>query len=135
MALDGITLLNAPTSASWTGGTAITFQSDGTPVATGIHVSDTTETDYRLKKHATFKNRNAKLQSDGSFSKTRKDVVLTIPFELADGSMSYQVARVSLEFHPEFSAVAGNLGNLRHYAAQCLLDSETDNYYNYGSVK
>jgi hypothetical protein len=134
MALKGISLLNAPTSASWTGGTATVFNEDGTPVATGVRVSDSVETDLRLKKHITFKNRNAQLQSDGTFSKARKDIVVTIPFELADGTISYQVVRLSVEFHPEYSATAGNLDNLRHFGAQVLLDAETDDYFDHGSV-
>jgi hypothetical protein len=134
MALSGISLLDGVTSNSFTGGTALVFEKDGTPVATGVHVSDTTETDLRLKKHITFKNVNTKLQSDGSFSKSRRSMVLTIPFELADGSISYQVFRGEIEFHPEFAAVAGNLDNLRYFGAQVLTDSETDTYFDHGSV-
>jgi hypothetical protein len=135
MSLNGISLLDAATACAASGGSALVFEDDGTPVATGVHVSDTTETDLRLKKHITFKNRNAQLQSDGSFSKTRKDTVLTIPFELADGSISYQVVRTQTEAHPQFAAVAGNMDNLRFMGAQVLVDSETDSYYDHGSTK
>jgi len=135
MSIDGISILDKPTSVTWTGGTATTFESDGTPVATGIRVSDTVETDLRLKKHITYKNVGAKIQSDGSFSKARKFIIVTIPFELADGSISYQVVRTECEFHPEFAAIAGNLDNLRHYGAQSVLDSEVDTYFDHGSVK
>jgi hypothetical protein len=135
MSLDGISLLEAPTSVAWTAGTATVFEHDGTPVATGIRVADLTETDLRLQKHCVFKNKNTQMQSDGSFSKIRKNISFTIPFELADGSISYQVFRGEFELHPEFVAVAGNVSNLRNYAGQIILDSETDNYYNHNSVK
>lgn len=135
MSINGISILDSPTSVAWTGGVATSFEDDGTPVATGIRVSDTSETDLRLKQHMTFKNVNAKLQSDGSFSKARKYINVTIPFELADGSISYQALRIEAEFHPEFAAVAGNLKNLRHRGGQACLDSETDTYWDHGSTR
>ena len=134
MSLNGISLLDGVTSYTPTGGTALVFEDDGTPVATGIHVSDTTETDLRLKKHITFKNVNPKQQSDGKFSKARRSSILTIPFELADGSVSYQVVRQEVEFHPEYAAVAGNLTNARLLGAQMLIDAETDTFYDHGST-
>lgn len=135
MSIDGMSVLNAATSMSVTGGTATTFEVDGTPVATGVRVSDTVETDLRLKKHFTFKRNAAKLQSNGTFSKEKRSVVLTIPAELADGSISYQVARVEFEYHPEFSAVAADLLNLRLLAAQAITDAELDNFYQHGSTR
>jgi hypothetical protein len=135
MSINGITLLNEATAVSLTGGTGIVFEDDSTPVATGIRVSDTDETDLRLKKHVTFKNRNAQMQGDGSFSKARKDVILTVPFELADGSISYQVFRGQCELHPEFVAVAANLANFRYLAVQTISDSELDKFYAHGSTR
>jgi len=135
MSIDGISLLEAPTGVTWTAGTATVFEHDGTPVATGIRVADVSETDLRLQKHAVFKNRNTSLQADGSFSKTRKNMSITIPFECADGSISYQVVRCEVETHPEFSAVAGNMTLLRYFGAQLFTDPELDNYYDHNSVK
>lgn len=134
MSLSGISLLDAPTSVAWTGGTATVFEKDGTPVATGLRVTETTETDPRLQMHVTFKSQPHQMQSDGTFSKSKRRFVVTIPFELADGTIDYQTFRGELFAHPEFMAVAGNLDNLRHLAGQCILDAETDNYYDYGST-
>lgn len=132
--LDGISLLDAPTSVAWTGGTATVFEKDGTQVATGLRVSETTETDPRLQMHVTFKSQPHQKQNDGSFSKERRRFVLTIPHELADGTIEYATFKGELAAHPEYMATAGNLDNLRHLAGQCILDAEADNYYDFGST-
>lgn len=131
MSIDGISLLMDPTSVAWTGGTATSFETDGTPVTNGIHVADMSESDFRVRTHVTYKNRNPVRQADGTFSKGKKDIILTIPFELASGDISYQVVRIGFEIHPEFTG----LDNLRHLAGQAVLDAEVDNFFVYGSVK
>lgn len=132
MAINGMQLLMNPTSVAWTGGTATSFETDGTPVATGIHVADMSEADFRLRTHITFKNRNPVLQPDGSWSKGKKDVILTIPREQTDGTIVFDVARVSLEINASTSTA--DASNLRHLIAQAILDSELDAYYIYGST-
>lgn len=133
--LDGMVILNAPTSVSWTGGTAVTFESDGSSVANGTHIVDTSATDWRTQSHITYKSRRPVVQGDGSFSKARREGVFTLPFILADGTVSYQVVRISIEAHPEFAAIAGNISRLRHFGGQMFLDSETDDFFNVGSTK
>lgn len=133
--LNGITLMNGATGVSVTAGTSLVFEDDGTPVNAGIRVSDQSELDLRLKKHLTFKNFNSQMQSNGTFSKARKFIILTIPFELADGSISYQVIRTEAELHPEFVAVAANLLNFRLLGAQVLTDAEADSFWAHGSTR
>lgn len=133
MPINGMSVLNTPSSVAWTGGTATVFVDDGTPVATGIHVADQSSTDFRTRKHLTYKNRNPVKQPDGSYSKGRKSINVTVPIALADGSYSYQVARIEFEIHPELDAAG--VSNLRHLAGQAILDSEVDNFFTFGSVK
>jgi hypothetical protein len=133
MPLDGMTLLKDPTSASWTGGVSASFETDGVTVAGGIHVADMTVADFRLRPHLTYKNRNPAQQKDGSFSKGKRDITLIIPIPLADGSISPQVFRGSFELHPELGAAG--LSNLRHLAAQSILDADVNSFFTYGSTK
>lgn len=134
MPINGMIILDSPTP-SFTGGTGVTYEDDGTPVATGIHISDTTETDQRLKKHITFKNKNGALQNNGTFSKFVRKAVGTIPFVLADGTISYQVVRIELEAHPEYASDPSRLANLRCFGGQLILDGDTDKFYQHGSTR
>lgn len=131
--LDGISLLNSPTSVAWTGGTATVFETDGTPVRNGIHVADVAEANFLIRKHITFKNRNPVRQGNGTYSKGYRDTIVTIPIVLADGTVSYQVGRAYFEIHPE--ATAATQLNLRHLVGQTVLDSEVTNFYVSGSTK
>lgn len=134
MPLDGMSILDQPSGHSLTDGTPLAFERSGQTIANGVRVSDTTETDWRLKKIATFKSVDTNLQSDGSYSKARRSVTVKVPFILADGTTSSQLVRVEAEIHPEFAAVAGNLSNLRYLGAQVLIDSDTDSFYNNGTL-
>lgn len=134
MPLNGISLLDAPTSVAWTGGTATVYDKDGTVVSNGLRVSDSSESDPRVRGHITFKGNPHRQLSDGSFNKAKRDIIITVPFALADGSYSYQVVRISMETHPEFEAASGVMDNLRHLAGQCILDAETDDFFDYGST-
>jgi hypothetical protein len=133
MSLDGISIMNDATGLSVTGGSAATFSSDGLEVKNGIHVSDDTETDLTIVPHATFKNKPHALQSDGTWSKGRRDINLTQPLLLASDKISYQVARVQMELHPEWSEA--EVKEFRYRLAQFIIDSETDAFWYKGTVK
>jgi hypothetical protein len=133
MSINGISLQKASTGITVVGGTATVFDDDGLEVKNGIHVVDTTETDYISRIHATFKNRSPSLQADGTFTKGRRDINLTIPLTLASGAISYPVYRGSFEIHPEMTTA--QIAEIRRLAVQTIADTELDNYYNIGSVK
>jgi len=132
MPLQGMTLAKNATSAAATGGTSTTFSNDGVSIPNGIHVADLAEADFRIRTHITLKTRNPALQSDGSYSKGKRNITVTVPILLDDGSVSYQVARIELEMHPELTAA--EVSNLQLLAAQTLCDSDTANFIAYGSL-
>jgi len=133
MSIDGISLLKSPSSVAWTGGTATVFENDSTSVRNGIHVADTSNDDFLTRDHMTFKSRSPVRQKDGSFSKGTRDINVTMPITLADGSIAYNVARTTYEIHPETSAA--QLSTLRHYSGQTALDSELDKFFTIGTTK
>lgn len=132
MPLNGMTISIGATSAAATGGTATPFNQDGVVVSNGIHVANLTEPDFRVRSHVTFKTRVPTLQADGSYSKARRDIILTQPKILADGSVSFQVARIGLEFHPEASEA--EVLDLSLCAAQLLFDADTASFIKHGSL-
>jgi hypothetical protein len=125
--------MNDATGISVTGGTGTVYEDDGLEVRNGIHVVDTTEADFLDRKHITLRNRPYSLQSDGSYSKGVRSIVVTMPHELADGTRSFGVVRLSFELHPELTAA--QINELRRLAAQVANDAETDNFFLYGSTK
>lgn len=133
MAIDGMSLLKGATGISITGGTAAVFESDGLKVSNGIHVVDTTVSDLTLCPHATFKNKPHSLQSDGSYSKGKREVNFTVPKVLASGQTSFQVSRNQFEIHPEMTDA--EILELRLMTCQLIMDSELDNFFKYGSTK
>lgn len=122
------------TGITVTAGTAAAFVDDGLDVKNGLHVVDATSTDFITRKHATFKNRPATPQADGSYSKGKRDINLTTPIvHPTNGKTLFPVFRGTFEIPPEMTA-AQRL-ELRLLACQLIMDSETDDFYDFGSTK
>lgn len=103
MPIQGITLKVGATDVEATnGGTATAFETDDVRVNNGIHVSDPT-TAFTSRPGISYRSRPPVLQPDGSWSKAKRLITVTIPYTLADGSTSFQVFRSEGEFHPEYS--------------------------------
>jgi hypothetical protein len=119
------------TGGTTTGGTDITFNTDGVDVKNGIHVGDMA-TSFATRTNITFKTRNPSLQSDGSYTKAKRTMSLSIPKTLADSSTSFQVVRIEAELHPE--CTTAEVTNIRMLAAQLLTDSDTLEFFNNGSL-
>lgn len=132
MAINNISLLKAATGITVTGGSATTYQNDGLDVKNGIHVVDTSETNFLIRPHATFKNKAAAAQPGGKFSKGVRSFNFTIPFAEADGTISYPVFRGTMDLPPTMSVA--QILQLRLMATQIIMDSELDNYFVYGTI-
>lgn len=131
--INGITLKKGATGISVTAGTDAVWTDDGLDVKNGIHVVDSTSTNFITRPHATFKNRPAQLQPDGTWSKGKRDFNVTTPIVLASGATSFPVFRGGMELHPEMTAA--QILELKMLACQMIMDAELDAYYTYGSIK
>lgn len=120
------------TSLSVTGGTVKTFTPDGQSVMNGIHVADNSETDFRVKKHITFKNRNPQRLSDGTYGKGKKDIILTVPYLDADGIVRFATFRYACEYDPVIPAATVKDG--RYLMAQALFDTDIENFHAAGDI-
>lgn len=133
MAINGITLMKGATGITVTAGTSAVYTDDGLEVKNGIHVVDSTATNFITRPHATFKNKPAALQPDGSWSKGRRDFNITTPIVLASGATSFPVFRGTMELHPEMTAA--QILELKMLACQIIMDAELAEYFSYGSIK
>lgn len=120
------------TSIAATGGTSKTFTPDGQTVMNGVHVADNAETDFRVKKHITFKNRNPQRLSDGTYTKGKKDIILTIPYLNGSVMVKYATFRYNADVDPEIPAATVKDG--RYMMAQLLFDSDCENFHASGDI-
>lgn len=119
------------TSFTVVGGTDLTFAPDGVVVPSGTHVSVPADTDFRIRRNLTFRNRPPVYQN-GIWSKGKQSFVFQIPIILADGSVSFDLFRGEREMHPEGSAAHGL--ELLFVSAQILFDSDFATFWSGGSV-
>lgn len=127
-----VTIKTGATGFSVTAGTDKVFSDDGQSVTNGRHYADASTADFRIRPHLTLKNRNPQRQSDGSYSKGKREGILTIPILKANGTVSYNTWRYSQEYDPEIPAATEKDG--RFMLAQVLFDSETESFNTTGSI-
>lgn len=127
-----ITVMTGATGFSVTGGTSKVFSLDGQTVQNGVHLADASITDFRIRPHVTVKNRNPQRQPDGSYSKGKKEVIVTFPFLKADGTIGFNVDRHTHEYDAEVSAALDK--DLRYVAAQFQFDSEMETFHTGGAL-
>jgi hypothetical protein len=106
------------------GGAAQTFDRTSTPVTNGYEYADVSEADHLARQKVVMTARNPALQADGSYSKHKTKAQFVLPITLADGSISYNVVRSEIEYHPEASAA--NVAELREMGAQMFISSAFD---------
>lgn len=132
MPISGLTLMENATSISVTGGTSIAFEEDGIEVKNGKHVADVAESDFTIRKNASFRNRAPSLNSDGTYTKGKRMITLVHPKKLADLSTTFNLVRIEVEAHPE--TTAAELLDLTNSGAQLLFDSDSADFLAVGSI-
>lgn len=133
MALASIAIADTATSMSVTGGTSKTYTPDGQQVTNGIHVADSSVSDFRVRPHITWKNRNPQRLSDGTYGKGKKDVIVTYPYlDATTGRVEFATARYCFEYNPVIPAATQK--NARYLLAQCLFDADAENFHVSGDI-
>lgn len=130
MALNGSTILTGATLNA-TGGTACTFTTDGSNIASGVHVSDQSVNDFKTRPGVTFKARMPQKRSDGTWQKGKFTATLTRPKVMADTRVEFPLVRVELEFTDESTVT--ELLELRKQGAQILFDTDFDSFWTSGN--
>lgn len=132
MPIQGSVLKTGATSLTTVGGTDITFTPDGVTVVGGVHVSDASQTDFRIRKNMTVKNRVPSLGADGVYSKDKKSITITCPKILSSGKTVFNLIRIERELHPESTAAEGT--ELQLLGAQALSDADFTSFWQSGSL-
>lgn len=131
MSLKNMTLKEGGT-LSVTAGTDIVFADEGSTIQNGVRLIVPATADYRVRESIVAKTRSATIQSDGSYSKLKRGVTLTVPFLLASGATAFNVMRIEMEIHPEAEAAVRQ--RLLTLGAQMLFDSDTVSFWATGSL-
>lgn len=134
MSVQNATLLVGGT-VSATGGTSTGFVPNGSDVAGGVQVVDSTSTNAVTRASITLRTvKNAVLDmSTGLFiGKTKRQAQLVRPKVLASGRVIFPLVRIELETHPEMTDA--EVSALLSEGAQLLVDADFTSFWKMGSV-
>lgn len=120
------------TAMTPTGGSDVTFTPDGVSVPNGIHVADAAQTDFRIRRNMTIKNKIPTLNGNGVYSKDKKSITFVAPKLLASGETVFNLIRIEREVHPESSAAEAL--DLCMIGAQLLSDTDFSAFWSSGSM-
>lgn len=133
MPLNGLSISHGATSLSVTGGTARAFTPDGQTVTNGLHVAAMAVTDFRIRPHISFKNRNPNRKTDGSFTQGTRTIVLTTPYlDSTTGVVHYDTWTLEHRYSPVIPDA--DLKSARYNAAQLLFDSDCESFNTGGDL-
>lgn len=132
MSLQNCTVMSGATGLTVVGGSAETFTPDGLTVASGIHIADAAQPDFRIRKNMTAKNRPPVLNSDGTYTKDKKSITIVAPKLLASGKTQFNLIRIEREIHPESTAAEAK--ELNMLGGQALSDTDFDAFWTAGSL-
>lgn len=132
MGVRNATILTGATLAA-TGGTSSTLSVTGVTVPNGVQIADFSVADFRIRPVVTVRSRVPALLKDGTWSKSKQQVSITIPKILANGSTTFPVRRIEIEDHPEMTDA--EVTKLNQWAAQILFDADFTNFVKQGSLE
>lgn len=134
MAANNPTIKKNATSLTVVGGTDAIYTETSKVVPGGVEVSNLATTDLRVRETIECKNRNPVLDSKtGLYTKRKTDAKLVFPVLQADGSVQFDVWRITAEVSVGTSAA--DLSDRRYRAGQCITAVTFDNLWVNGSMK
>lgn len=119
-------------TVSVTGGTNRTLSQAGPVLANGVHVIDTSITDFRVQPTFDFVSRQPVLNSDGTYVKSRRSCHIVRPKLLASGKYETNSGDVIMKMHPE--STAAEFAAMKKDLIQAIIDSDFDNFWQLGTT-
>ena len=132
MPLSSAVVKTGATGLTVVGGSDETFTPDGVSIPQGLHLADAAETDFRVRKNMTIRNRPPTLDNLGVYSKDKKSITIVAPKILASGATVFNLIRVEREVHPE--STAAEALELNMLAGQALSDADFLSFWSAGSL-
>lgn len=130
MPVKGATILSGPTISA-SGGTSSSLTLTGAEIKHGLQVADMSVADYRVRPFLNFKTKQPSLVNN-VYTKARNEAMICIPKVLANGTISFPLARISFEPHPE--QTDAEISKILSWAAQLAFDADFVNFFKYGSL-
>lgn len=131
MAINNAVLKSAGT-LSVSGGTDITFKLTGLEVKGGNAFVDAASTDVRTRKQIIARSNPARVLPSGKWSKDKRELTVTIPKVLADGTQDFQSSRVDFNLLAE--STAADLLELKTLTAQAVISALFADYWQTGAI-
>lgn len=125
-------VLKAGGTTTTAGGTDQTFNRSNATVVNGNEYVDVAEADFFLREKVIISVRPPALQADGSWSKMKISARFVKPITLANGDVSFQIARHEVEVHPEASAAV--LAEMREMGGQLAVSAAMNAVYTAGTL-
>lgn len=132
MPLNGAIIKDGASAMTPTGGSDMTFTSDGQTVSGGLHLANAAQADFRIRENMSVKQKVPTLSGSGVYSKDKKTVTYVEPKILASGVTVFNLIRIEREVHPE--STAAEALNLNMMGAQILADSDFASFWSAGSL-
>lgn len=131
MAINNAVLKSAGT-CSVTGGTDITFKMTGLEVKGGNAFVDAASTDVRTRKQIIARSNPARVLPTGKWSKDKRELTVTIPKVLADGTQDFQSLRLDAGLLAE--TTAADLLELKTLMAQAIFSAAFADFWQTGTI-
>lgn len=130
MAANNPTIKKNATSLTVVGGTDAIYTKTSKVIPGGVEVSELAVTDFRVRPTIEAKSRTPVLGPDGVFTKRKTDMKLVFPALQADGSIVFDVWRLTAE--TSVTTSAADVTDRRMRAAQGICAATFDNLWNNG---
>lgn len=132
MALNGSTVLVAGTCSA-TAGTSKVYTLNGQNIKNGVQVIDASETNALIRSSMTFRSVDGQYDANAKkFSQDRREVTITRPRILTDGSLDFPSIRIIYTGNREITPT--ELDILYSQAAQVMFDSDFEAFRKSGSI-
>lgn len=133
MGLKNMSLIEAPSAISVTGGQPLVFAEDGQTIPNGVHLVCPNDPDYQTRRQATVKYRPPTLDAKtGVYGKDKKSISLAFPQVLSNGAVVFNTIRIEREVHPSYSAT--DCDYLTKLGAQLLFDADVAAFWATGAL-
>lgn len=133
MSINGLSIATGATSITATGGTQRVYTPDGQIVTNGIHVAAAAVTDFRVRPHISWKNKNPQKKASGDWTLGTRTIVSTEPWlDTTTGIVHYVTITTEVRWSPYIPAAT--IKDARYVHCQLQFDTDAENFNTSGDL-